>query len=72
MSVYQAKLIKGSKIMNIFGDSYVILRISSSIIEKVKAEQESKAVFENELFFFDQMYRIVIAPFVSVWQIICK
>lgn len=82
LSVYHARIIQGSKIMRIFGDSYIFLHRSSPIVgdlqdkrrkdlqkhQEKHAGKERPPKFPEEVFFIEQELNIIVAPFFATFK----
>jgi len=82
LSVFQARIIQGSKIMRIFGDSYIFIHRSSPIVGDLQdkrrkdlqkhqekyAGKEKPPKFREEVFFIEQELNIIIAPFFATFK----
>jgi hypothetical protein len=82
LSVYQARIINGSKIMRIFGDSYIFIHRSSPIVGDLQDKrrkdiqkhqekyqgQDKPPKFREEVFFIEQEFNIIIAPFFATFK----
>lgn len=82
LSVYQARIIHGSKIMRILGDSYIFIHRSSPIVgdlqdkrrkdlqkhQEKHAGKEKAPKFREEAFFIEQELNIIIAPFFPTFK----
>ncbi len=82
LSIYQARIIHGSRTMRIFGDSYIFLYRSSPIINDLIEERkkdlqrhqekykghDKPPKFKEEVFFIEQEFNIIIAPFIKTFK----